>query len=209
MLQAELYGHGSREILGNEDYLTSAVFGHLRYLPPRLFWQDFFLRAVGSYSQGPPSLMDYLRDSGVDLSKCDSLTVRFWPSHGSFGTPDLCLCFSGPRTLPSIIVIEAKLWAAKSGSGDNDQLLRYLLLLRELGELDLPLTVPDRERAIKALLFLTPHDSAAEIKETLELCAPHAGLNQHLFRAQWQDIAAATSACASEACGNDRLTNPA
>jgi hypothetical protein len=28
MLQAELYGHASREILGNEDYLTSAVFGH-------------------------------------------------------------------------------------------------------------------------------------------------------------------------------------
>jgi hypothetical protein len=205
MLQAELYSHASRDILGNEDYLTSAVFGHLRYLPPQIFWQEFFSRAVGSDRESRRSLSAYLADSGVELSECNSLEIRFWPSHNVLGTPDLCLCFSGLQTLPSVIMIEAKLWAGKSGTGDNDQLLRYLLLLRQPNELELPLTAADCKRAIKALLFLTPHDSAAEIKETAELCAPHGGLKNLLFRAQWQDIAAAASACACDASGHARV----
>ena len=129
----------------------------LRYLPPQMFWRDFFLRAVGSHSEGACSLSDYLTDSGVELLECDSLEVRFWPSHRSFGTPDLCLCFSGARTLPSVIMVEAKLGAGKSGAGEDDQLLRYLLLLRQLDELELPFRAADRKRAVKALLFLTPH----------------------------------------------------
>jgi len=205
MLQAELHGHASREILGNEDYLTSAVFGHLRYLPPLPFWQSFFLSAVGADTEGPNSLLQYLTESGAQLSECNSLEVRFWPSHNSFGTPDLCLCFSGPGTLPSLVLIEAKLWAGKSGKGNNDQLLRYLMLLRQLETLELPLSAADRKRAVKALLFLTPHDSAAEIGETAELCAPHPGLKHLLFRAQWQDIAAAASECAPHVTGQARM----
>ena len=170
-----------------------------------MFWRDFFLRAVGSHSEGACSLSDYLTDSGVELLECDSLEVRFWPSHRSFGTPDLCLCFSGARTLPSVIMVEAKLGAGKSGAGEDDQLLRYLLLLRQLDELELPFRAADRKRAVKALLFLTPHDSVAEINETAELCAPYAGLKHLLFRAQWQDIQAAASACASGASGHTRV----
>jgi hypothetical protein len=146
-----------------------------------------------------------LKEFGVELSEYDSLEVRFWPSHNSLGTPDLCLCFSGPQTLPSVIMVEAKLGAGKSGTGDNDQLLRYLLLLRQLDELELPLAAADRKRAVKALLFLTPHDSAAEINETAELCASHADLKHLLFRAQWQDIEAAASACALDASGHARM----
>lgn len=34
MLLAEIHCKIVREALDNEDYITSAVFGHLRYIPP-------------------------------------------------------------------------------------------------------------------------------------------------------------------------------
>jgi hypothetical protein len=41
MLIAELHGKGIAEAQDNEDCLTSCVFGHLRYLPPSVFWEQF------------------------------------------------------------------------------------------------------------------------------------------------------------------------
>jgi hypothetical protein len=202
MMQAELHGHASREILTNEDYLTSTVFGHLRYLPPNIFWERFFSRAVGIQSE-THTLLDYLKNASAEPSRADSLRVCFWPSHSELGTPDLCLCFSGEGLRPVVVVIEAKLDAGKSGTGENDQLLRYLLLIRRLTELDLPLTAHDRQRAAKALLFLTPHNSSAELRETAELCHDRA-LETLLFRAQWQDITAAASACSLNTSGSSR-----
>ncbi len=100
-------------------------------------------------------------------------------------------------------MIEAKLEAGKSGTGENDQLLRYSFLLRRLAELDLPMTTYDLQRSAKALLFLTPHDASAEILETVELC-DDPELESLLFRVQWQDITAAANACRLEASGNAR-----
>jgi hypothetical protein len=168
MMQAELHGHAAREIVANEDYLTSTVFGHLRYLAPSTFWESFFARAVGH--SGGHSLLDYLRNASVELSKADCVNVCFWPSHCQLGTPDICICFSGERVRPLVVIIEAKLEAGKSGTGKNDQLLRYLLLIRRLTELDLPLTADEVQRSAKALLFLIPHDASEEILETVQLC---------------------------------------
>lgn len=41
MLLVEIRGHALNAAIGDEDYLTSVVFGHLRYVPPSVFWEDF------------------------------------------------------------------------------------------------------------------------------------------------------------------------
>ena len=52
MLLAEIRGHAAPEIAGNEDYLTSTVFGHLRYVSMAPFWEAFFSRSVGLVGEG-------------------------------------------------------------------------------------------------------------------------------------------------------------
>jgi hypothetical protein len=51
MLIAETRGKSAAEVQNNEDYLTSAVFGHLRYVPPNAFWRELFAQARQSTSE--------------------------------------------------------------------------------------------------------------------------------------------------------------
>jgi hypothetical protein len=45
LLIAEIHGKRLPEAEGQEDWLTSAVFGHLRHVAPGAFWADFLDRA--------------------------------------------------------------------------------------------------------------------------------------------------------------------
>ncbi len=47
MLLAEIHGKHLADARDDEDYLTSSVFGHLRYIPPGSFWNSVAFR-VGS-----------------------------------------------------------------------------------------------------------------------------------------------------------------
>lgn len=205
MLVAEIHGHTVPEVAGSEDYLTSAVFGHLRYIPPAVFWEEFFARAVGLPLLGSePTLLDFLTNSGVRLREYTSLETLFWPTHPLLGTPDLVLCFSAPRRPPVVLIIEAKLWAGKSGIGEHDQLFRYLRLLGSLNGLSRPLQSGELKSSVTALLYVTPRESLSELLETAGLCSHEVSLRARLFRAQWQDITETAEASLSTA---DRLSH--
>jgi hypothetical protein len=97
MLLAEIHGKSLASVPDNEDYLTSTVFGHLRYLPPSVFWPELFakVRGLPDANGREPSLADFLARSGISPARSDSLTVRFWPAHSRYGEPDLLLQFTG------------------------------------------------------------------------------------------------------------------
>jgi hypothetical protein len=98
MLMAEIHGHLRPETQDDEDYLTSAVFGHLRYIPPFVFWEEFLSCArslPGCY--GEKTLASVAADAGCRITNYSWLDLVFWPDHPSLGTPDLLLCFSGPQ----------------------------------------------------------------------------------------------------------------
>ena len=85
MLLAEIHGHGIGEVERNEDYLTSAVFGHLRYVPPGIFWEEFFLRAKGlPGEEGEGTLAGYIAKRGPRISEFSTLKCIF-----GLPTPDL------------------------------------------------------------------------------------------------------------------------
>ena len=115
MLIAEIHGKVVEEVVDKEDYLTSAVFGHLRYIPPSVFWSQLFERALGM--EEGSTLTDALRTNGIALASYSRLAMHFWPKHPDFGDPDLILHFSGQGVPSLFVLIEAKLWAGKSGSG--------------------------------------------------------------------------------------------
>jgi hypothetical protein len=197
MLLAEIHGKRLEEARNNEDYLTSAVFGHLRYVPPGPFWDDLLSRARGLPESGgqEPFLGRVLARQGLSPGRYATLQVQPWRSHPTHGEPDILLVFSA-RGLPTLVVlVEAKLWAAKSGTGDYDQLVRYLRILDDPAGLGL---CPG---AVGYLVYLTPRESLAEVQDSAALLACPAGGRGRLFRLRWQDVAAAaaeSSAGASE-----------
>jgi hypothetical protein len=188
MLLAEIHGLGIPEAVDHEDLLTSTVFGHLRYIPPKVFWADFFSRAVSLPSEsGEVSLQSRLDRAGLRVENYSSLRTIFWGRHPELGCPDLILCFTGPAQRPMVLVVECKLWAEKSGSGEADQLGRYLNLARDLKGISPPLTAEELRDPFFAVLYLTPRESRAEVEETARLRERFHDRNL-LFRAQWQDI---------------------
>lgn len=162
MLLAEIHGKSVAEARDAEDYLTSAVFGHLRYVSPAVFWPELFAAA------------------GLVLpAGATDLDVRFWPRTNG-DEPDLKLTLSYPNRPPVVVVIEVKLWASKSGTGERDQLIRYLR------------GVPGA-----SLVYLTPGDPFAEIADSLNSSIAQEGDKLRLFGLRWQtlhDIARRTAA---------------
>ena len=146
MLIAEIRGHASLDVEQNEDYLTSAVFGHLRYLPPMVFWQELFSRAWSFPSSGgATSLVQTFFKNGPSLSNYSHLEIHFWPFHPTYGEPDMLLTFTGDKLEPLVIIIEVKLWSEKSSEGEKDQLAKYLALLDDLTSLNVVVPPPTFE----------------------------------------------------------------
>jgi len=201
MLLAEIHGHRIPEAANSEDYLTSAVFGHLRYLPPSTFWQTLFESALAMPKAESKTLGEYLEQYGISANKFDSLEIHFWPRHAVHGIPDLILVFSGASVKPLVILIEAKLWSQKSGTGDFDQIARYLGLLDDPQEIN-PKLPPSFS---SALIYLTEHDSLAELEDSVSVCTNPENARSRIFRLQWQDIVVAGRRTISEVTGFQKL----
>lgn len=172
MLLAEIHGKSVPDARDAEDYLTSAAFGHLRYVPPEVFWPHLF---VAARSPDGRSLADVLPGGATRLE------LEFWPST-THGEPDLILTLHDTHTRPTVVVIEVKLWAGKSGIGEHDQLIRYLR------------GVPDSR-----LIYLTPGDPFADIADSLRSPIAVPDDARRLFGLRWQtlqDIARRSAASA-------------
>src|SRR4051794_8528888 len=113
MLVAETHGKHRVEVEDDEDYLTSSVFGHLRYVPPSIFWENLIGKARATDGVNTP-LAAALSQFGVCFRNYKSLAADFWRFHPKLGEPDVILTFSGGDQKPLVLVIEAKLWAGKS-----------------------------------------------------------------------------------------------
>ena len=196
MLLAEIHGKTVQVARDSEDYLTSTVFGHLRYVPPSFFWPDLLAAAKGVPGpDGETSLRDTLAGVGIDAAKYERLEARFWRSHPTLGEPDLLLLFSGGPQQPLVVMVEAKLWAGKSGVEENDQLVRYLGVLDGLDAVGLSVPLG----AGRYLVYLTPRESQAEVEESLAWSDNPQRERGRLFRLRWQDVLAAARRSSADA----------
>jgi hypothetical protein len=201
MLVAEIHGHHVAEAANSEDYLTSSVFGHLRYLTPAVFWQELFRYALGMPNGTSRTLAEYLEKQGVEIGTLEQLSVYFWPRHSLHGIPDLILIFTAPNARSLVIVVEAKLWSEKSGTGDFDQIARYLRLLDDPNGVNPKIP----ESSLDALIYLTEHDSLAELEASVNAYEDADKGRARVFRLQWQDIVVAARAAISSVIGTDKL----
>jgi len=190
MLIAVIHGKRFREAEGREDWLTSAVFGHLRHITPGPFWADLLGRAhtVGT----GVSLHSRIHAAGIRLDQYSKLDIHFWRSWENYGEPDLILCFSGGGQSPLIVVVEVKLDSGKSGTGENDQLKRYLELLDDRDALRL--YFPESNH--RYLIYLTKTFSKLEIEDSIRVSVSTGigDARDRVFCLQWQDVLESSSA---------------
>jgi hypothetical protein len=97
MLIAEIHGKRFPESEGQEDWLTSAVFGHLRLIPPPVFWPGLFERAL-TIETPPISLSSELSRVGVEVNAIQTLKQCSGRTAGSSGNP---IFSSGSPPMPS------------------------------------------------------------------------------------------------------------
>jgi len=186
MLVCEVRGGRTLRSKGlQEDYLTSAVFGHLRYLPPECFWPSLFGKAEACDDSG--SLHDLLVNEGLNVARYESLTVDFWPWKGKrIGRPDLIMKFKGSNMRTLRIVMEVKLQSRKSRKGRGkrrDQLADYCKLLKT-------------PKMLSTFIYLTPRDDwcQEDLDDTFKNRPGLAKCRNRIFRLHWYDLAAVAKA---------------
>ena len=161
------------------------MFGHLRYVPPKYFWEGLLKRAVSLPVNGiERDVATTIRScTGKGVAEYDQLQIVFWPAH-PFGKPDLLLIFETGSGLRYAVFVEVKLDSGKSGVGDDDQLARCLRVIDSL-----ELLRPRLESiAGAALIFLTRATSESDLTETLSVYGDSPAARGRLYRLDWQDV---------------------
>ena len=168
---AGIKGKDIREARDHEDSLTSAVFGHLRYLPPGVFWPKLFGKAVNA-ARDKQNLSDVLKER---LKQCTKMEIVFWEYYEVIGEPDMILKFYDHKNQTLItIVVEVKFHSGESGN----QLARYMKLV----------TNPPHGDKADYLIYLTPRESLYEINETISSHQCLENVRDRMFCLQWQDV---------------------
>jgi len=184
MIEAGLHGKLPVGLQDVEDLITSTVFGLLQYVPPNIFWPAILIQAKSCKDK---SFLNKCSEFGIEIGDYGRLDIYFWPAHRQLGEPDLLLIFSGNNQSPLCFIIEAKLRATKSGEGDQDQLNRYLAILKDLKWIykttgfHEPLVLP-------GLIYLTPSAAWLELYDSINNAPGYLDAGSSLFLLQWQDI---------------------
>lgn len=184
MIEAALHGKLPVGLQHVEDLTTSAVFGLLQYIPPNVFWPVILMRAESCKDE---SFVNKCSGFGIEIGDYEKLAIYFWPIHKQLGEPDLLLVFSGNNQSPLCFIIEAKLGATKSGEGDQDQLNRYLAVLKDLKWIN-KITGFHEPLVLPGLIYLTPSAAWLELYGSINNAPDYLDANSSLFLLQWQDI---------------------
>lgn len=187
MFEAEFSGK-LPEISNREDYLTSCIFGALKYLAPSDVFYPFISRAYNYFSK--QTLTEHLATLGIELSDFTSMKTLFWPYSSTFGEPDLMFILEG-AVRRVVIGMEVKFFSGKHGKGENDQLVRYFQALsvqenRHYFSVD---DIKNCSDELVAFIYLTQFEAEREIEQSLQILRAQ-GINAQdkFFHLKWQQL---------------------
>lgn len=188
LFEAELK-HKLPELKAREDYLTSCIFGVLKYLPPNeaLFP---FLNSSFNYRLNV-HLENYLELQNRELTSFDKVRFHFWPRSSIYGEPDLIITLQGP-TGSFLISIEIKYFSQKHGEEEEDQLRRYYVALTtaEGRRTFNQEAVRGFSGELLAFIYVTQFEAESEIEETLRILKTEGvrDAETKFFHLRWQEI---------------------
>lgn len=193
MVQAEIHGKVPAEIRGDEDVLTSTVFGLLEFVPLDLVLLPWMATARNLAGRPPPLEMAY-SFSGV--------AFRYWPRFPELGDRtelDLLLSLLRPDGSADLVALEVKYRSGPSGwpvareldGSVRGQLGREWAIVAHLPAGDAP-GAPSMV-ARRLLLYVTPEPSKprvamrAMVDEVTQKNGA-AGFEDSLFWLCWLDL---------------------
>ncbi len=188
MIKAILQGK-SRGYEYLEDLLTSTVFGTLNYLPPDKVIIPFIESAILHDKQ--KKLWEVLRDKGIDLRSYQSIKMHFWAKHIKYGEPDLILLFTNHvhNDEDLLIIIEAKFKSDKSGTGENDQLMRYYKAIYDDIENFNEQEIAEFKGVKGYIIYLTESEAIDEIEASvLEIKKTNEDYSSSIFHLRWNQL---------------------
>ena len=177
------------ELKNREDYLTSCIFGAIKYLHPKDLLLPFISCSYNYYSG--LTLKEYAYSLGIELLDPLNVRILFWPRSTIYGEPDIVLILQY-KNGEYLIPIEIKFFSTKHGEAENDQLARYYHALAT-PEGRQSFSNKDINRfsgKILAFIYLTQFEGADEIQQSLKILES-LGIKAHqqLFHLRWQQLA--------------------
>ena len=190
MIQAVLNGK-SKGYEYTEDILTSTVFGTLRYLRPDAVLIPF-IESAFLYDEKRTPLWEKLNLEGIELRCYREVEYVFWAWHSKKGEPDLILVFKnhihGDEDF--LLVIEAKFKSGKSGTEENDQLVRYYEAISDehIDQFIEP-TVSEFKGKKGYIVYLTESKAYSDIMASTKLLqSKNQDISRNLFHLRWHQL---------------------
>ncbi len=189
MIQAVLEGKS----LGyeyTEDILTSTIFGTLKYIRSDILLIPF-VESAFLYNDERTTLWEKLSSEGIELRCYREVESAFWTWNQNYGEPDLILIFKdhvhGFDDL--LLVIEAKFKSGKSGTEENDQLVRYFEAINNDIENFTESSVSRFKGKKGYIVYLTEAEAYSDIKATTKIIqSRYTKIKENVFHLRWHQL---------------------
>lgn len=174
-----------------EDILTSTVFGILKYLRPDMALIPF-IESAFLYNEGRTTLWETLINSeGIELRCYREVEYIFWPRNQEYGEPDLILIFKdhahGFEDL--LLIVEVKFKSGKSGTEEDDQLVRYFEAINNDIENFAEPSVSNFKGKKGYIVYLTEAEAYSEITATTKIIQNGDNkIKENVFHLRWHQL---------------------
>jgi hypothetical protein len=188
LFEVELH-HKVPELEAREDYLTSCIFGVMKYLPPEDLLFSFLSKAFNYCSQC--YFDEYLKRQGLSFGTFQNVEFLFWPRSQTYGEPDIIITFEDSNGA-YLIPVEIKYFSEKHGEEEHDQLAKYYngLVNRQGRTTFSQKKIRNFTGNLFAMIYLTQFEAELEIEETLTVLEPNDKNAKNLiFHLRWQELA--------------------
>ncbi|MDF9408807.1 MAG: hypothetical protein A4E52_02183 [Pelotomaculum sp. PtaB.Bin013] len=189
MIQAVLEGKS----LGyeyTEDILTSTVFCTVKYLRPEMILIPF-IESSFLYNEERTTLWEKLNSEGIELRCYREVEYIFWTWNENYGEPDLILIFRdhahGFDDL--LLLVEAKFKSGKSGTEENDQLVRYFEAINNDIENFTDASVSCFKGRKGYIIYLTEAEAYSDILATTKIIqSRYNEIKENVFHLRWHQL---------------------
>jgi hypothetical protein len=170
-----------------EDILTSTVFGTLKYLRPDMILIPF-IESAFLYNGKRTTLWEKLNSEGIELRCYQEVEYVFWTWNQNYGEPDLILIFRdhvhGFDDL--LLIVEAKFKSGKSGTDENDQLVRYFEAINNDIENFTESSVSSFKGRKGYIVYLTEAEAYSDITATTKIIqSRYIEIKENVFHLRW------------------------
>ncbi len=173
-----------------EDILTSTVFGTLKYLRPDIILIPFIELAF-LYDEKRTTLWEKLNSEGIELRCYREIEYVFWPRNNNYGEPDLIILFKNHihGADDFLLVVEVKLKSGKSGTEENDQLVRYYEAITSDIESFSEPSVSGFKGKRGYIIYLTQAEAHADISASTKILeSKYNEIKDQVFHLRWHQL---------------------